>query len=88
MLGDTTLLTVRSLQATTGPPCAQTLLAMLNVAIDDNASLRYLTSLLSKLSLILSPWHFMKSGMNIIGKLPTAPGQRVYMLVVTDYFTK
>ena len=30
----------------------------------------------------------MKWGMDIVGKLPTAPGQRVYMLVVTDYFTK
>ena len=26
--------------------------------------------------------------MDIVGKLPTAPGQRVYMLAVTDYFTK
>ena len=26
--------------------------------------------------------------MNIVGKLPTAPGQRVYMLAATDYFTK
>ena len=25
---------------------------------------------------------------NIVGKLPTAPGQFVYMLMVTDYFTK
>ena len=30
----------------------------------------------------------MKWGMDIVGKLPTAPGQRMYMLVVTDYFTK
>ncbi|KAL5549326.1 hypothetical protein UlMin_004557 [Ulmus minor] len=37
---------------------------------------------------ILSPWPFMKWGMDIVGKLPTAPGQRVYMLAVTDYFTK
>ena len=26
--------------------------------------------------------------MDIVGKLLTEPGQRVYMLVVTDYFTK
>ena len=26
--------------------------------------------------------------MDIVGKLPTAPDQRVYMLAVTDYFTK
>ncbi|KAL5574856.1 hypothetical protein UlMin_016555 [Ulmus minor] len=41
-----------------------------------------------KLSSIVSPWPFMKWGMDIVGKLPTAPGQRVYMLAVTDYFTK
>ena len=37
---------------------------------------------------ILSPWPFIKWGMNIVGKLPTAPDQRMYMLPVTDYFTK
>ena len=26
--------------------------------------------------------------MDIVGKLPIAPGQRVYMIAVTDYFTK
>ena len=30
----------------------------------------------------------MKWGMNIVGKIPTTPGQRIYMLVLTDYFTK
>ena len=30
----------------------------------------------------------MKWGMDIVGKLPIAPGQRVYMLAVTYYFTK
>ena len=30
----------------------------------------------------------MKWGMDIVGKLPTAPGQRMYMLAVIDYFTK
>ncbi|XP_022850732.1 uncharacterized protein LOC111372594 [Olea europaea var. sylvestris] len=37
---------------------------------------------------IHSTWPFMKWGMDIIGKLPAAPGQRVFMPVVTDYFTK
>ncbi|XP_057803119.1 uncharacterized protein LOC131018411 [Salvia miltiorrhiza] len=37
---------------------------------------------------ITSPWPFMKWGMDIVGKLPTAPGQKVYMLAVTDYFSK
>ena len=30
----------------------------------------------------------MKWGTTIVGKLPAALGQRVYMLVITDYFTK
>ena len=30
----------------------------------------------------------MKWGMDIVGKLPAAPGGIVYMLVLTDYFTK
>ncbi|KAK0600831.1 hypothetical protein LWI29_018793 [Acer saccharum] len=30
----------------------------------------------------------MKWGMDIVGKLPAAPGDIVYMLVLTDYFTK
>ena len=37
---------------------------------------------------ILYPLLFMKWGMNIIGKLPIAPRQRVYMLAITDYLTK
>ena len=37
---------------------------------------------------ITSPWPFMKWGMDIVGKIPIAPGQRIYMLVLTDYFTK
>ncbi|MDP1136577.1 transposase family protein, partial [Klebsiella pneumoniae] len=30
----------------------------------------------------------MKWGMDIVGKLPMAPGQRVFMLALTDYFSK
>ena len=37
---------------------------------------------------ILSPWPFMKWGMDIVGKLPKAPGGKVFMLVMTDYFSK
>ncbi|XP_057803371.1 uncharacterized protein LOC131018675 [Salvia miltiorrhiza] len=40
------------------------------------------------LTAITSPWPFMKWGMDIVGKLPIAPGQKVYMLAVTDYFSK
>ena len=41
-----------------------------------------------KISPIFLPWPFMKLGMDIVGMLPTTPNQRVYMLAVTDYFTK
>ncbi|XP_010496968.1 PREDICTED: uncharacterized protein LOC104773993 [Camelina sativa] len=40
------------------------------------------------LKTISSPWPFMKWGMDIVGKLPTAPAQKVFLLAVTDYFTK
>ena len=30
----------------------------------------------------------MKWGMDIVGKLPDSPGQKVFMLAVTDYFSK
>ena len=33
-------------------------------------------------------WPFMKWGMDIVGKMPPAPGQKVYMLAMTDYFSK
>nr|XP_017245120.1 PREDICTED: uncharacterized protein LOC108216789 [Daucus carota subsp. sativus] len=33
-------------------------------------------------------WPFMKWGMDIVGKLPPAPGQKVFMLAMTDYFSK
>ncbi|XP_056698175.1 uncharacterized protein [Spinacia oleracea] len=37
---------------------------------------------------ILSPWPFMKWGMDIVGPLPQASGQCVFMLEMTDYFSK
>ncbi|XP_057791071.1 uncharacterized protein LOC131008197 [Salvia miltiorrhiza] len=40
------------------------------------------------LKAITSSWPFMKWGMDIVGKLPVAPEKKVYMLAVTDYFTK
>lgn len=36
----------------------------------------------------LNPWPFMKWGMNIVGKLPLGPRQKVFMLALTDYFSK
>ena len=37
---------------------------------------------------ISSPWPFRKWGTDIMGKFPMAPGQKVFLLVVTDYFSK
>ena len=35
-----------------------------------------------------SPWPFYKWGIDVVGPLPLATGQRKFMLVATDYFTK
>ncbi|XP_074288968.1 uncharacterized protein LOC141614113 [Silene latifolia] len=37
---------------------------------------------------VISPWPFMKWGMDILGPLPRAPGNKIYMLAMTDYFSK
>ncbi|XP_076959057.1 uncharacterized protein LOC143635025 [Bidens hawaiensis] len=34
---------------------------------------------------IVSPWPFIKSGMDIVGKLLKTQGDKVFMLAVTDY---
>lgn len=41
-----------------------------------------------QLSIISSPYPFMKYSMDIVFPLPRAPIQRKYLLVLTDYFTK
>ncbi|GFS40362.1 hypothetical protein Acr_00g0068110 [Actinidia rufa] len=40
------------------------------------------------LSALTSPWPFAQWGMDIIGVLPRAPGNKRFLLVATDYFTK
>lgn len=40
------------------------------------------------LHLSLPSWSFMKWGMDIVGKMPPAPGQKVFKLSMTDYFSK
>ncbi|KAL0416678.1 UNVERIFIED_CONTAM: hypothetical protein Slati_3499700 [Sesamum latifolium] len=40
------------------------------------------------LTTILSPCPFMQSGMDIVGHFPLAAGQRKFLLVAIDYFTK
>jgi len=42
----------------------------------------------SELRSLTSPWPFAQWGMDIVGPLPTAAGNRKYLLVATDYFTK
>ncbi|XP_074277906.1 uncharacterized protein LOC141601516 [Silene latifolia] len=37
---------------------------------------------------IIFLWLFMTWGMDIIGPLPRAPGNRLWMLAMTDYFSK
>ena len=37
---------------------------------------------------ISSPWPFRKWGMDIVGKFPMAPGQKVFLLIATNYFLK
>ncbi|KAD4180023.1 hypothetical protein E3N88_28614 [Mikania micrantha] len=37
---------------------------------------------------IVSSWPFMKWGMYIVGKLPKEPRGKVFMLAMTDYFSK
>ena len=37
---------------------------------------------------IVSPWPFIKWVMDIVAKILVAPGGKVYMLVITDYFSK
>ncbi|XP_074377274.1 uncharacterized protein LOC141718789 [Apium graveolens] len=32
-------------------------------------------------------WPFMKWGMDIVEKMPSAPGQKIFMLAMTDYFS-
>jgi hypothetical protein len=37
---------------------------------------------------VISPWPFMKWGMDLVGKLPTSTGQKKWFLAMTDYFSK
>jgi hypothetical protein len=40
------------------------------------------------LSPITSPWPFAQWGLDIVGKLPTAPGGFKFLITATDYFSK
>jgi len=41
-----------------------------------------------ELHLLTSPWPFAKWGLNLVGSLLWASGNRRYLVVATDYFTK
>ncbi|XP_004295794.1 PREDICTED: uncharacterized protein LOC101314359 [Fragaria vesca subsp. vesca] len=45
-------------------------------------------SLSIAISILMSPWSFTQWGLDLIGKLPTAPGQYKYAIVAVDYYTK
>ncbi|GAV77252.1 rve domain-containing protein [Cephalotus follicularis] len=40
------------------------------------------------LTSITAPWPFAQWGMDFVGPLPVATGQRKYLIVAVDYFTK
>ena len=40
------------------------------------------------MNLVSSPWPFAQWGMDLVGQLPQAIGQRKFLLVATDYFIK
>nr|CAN67118.1 hypothetical protein VITISV_035158 [Vitis vinifera] len=40
------------------------------------------------LKTVSGPWPFAQWGMDIVGPLPTAPAQKKFILVATDYFSK
>ncbi|GAV59340.1 rve domain-containing protein [Cephalotus follicularis] len=43
---------------------------------------------LEPLTSITAPWPFAQWGMDFIGPLPVATGQKKYLIVAVDYFTK
>ena len=44
--------------------------------------------LASHLNLVNSPWPFAQVGLDILGPFPQATGNRRFVLVAVDYFTK
>jgi ribonuclease HI len=41
-----------------------------------------------ELNPLSSPWPFVQWGLDIVGPLPRAPGNKKFLIVATDYFTK
>nr|XP_016471930.1 PREDICTED: uncharacterized protein LOC107793997 [Nicotiana tabacum] len=62
-----------------------------NVVVRCDKCQRYANNmyrLVELLHLVISPWPFMKWGMDIVRSLPQAKGKVQFMLVLTDYFSK
>ena len=87
ILGDEALPTEPSQKATTGQQCNMTHLITSNAAIGVKDSHKYPISS-KEIQPILSPWPFMKWGMDTVGKMPMALEQQIYILAIADYFTK
>ncbi|XP_058223096.1 uncharacterized protein LOC131332814 [Rhododendron vialii] len=56
--------------------------------IDKKEAYRVRNKPAQNLSPITSPWPFAQWGLDIVGKLPTAPGGFKFLIITTDYFSK
>uniref|UniRef100_A0A2N9EA47 Uncharacterized protein n=1 Tax=Fagus sylvatica TaxID=28930 RepID=A0A2N9EA47_FAGSY len=81
-------LTGRSGRAIGGPICRKMRLNMSNAARSASYSPQPYTSQASQLNPISSPWPFAQWGLDLVGPLPRATGNRQWLIVATDYFTK
>ena len=61
---------------------------MLRNAISVKGSRQIFTSLEKFSILFLALWPFAQWGLDIVGPFPKAVGNKKYLLVCTDYFTK
>ena len=55
-------------------------------ACQEHAKISHLPS--EPLASVTSPWPFQQWGLDILGSLPIGRGQRKFVIVVVDYFTK
>uniref|UniRef100_A0A2N9FSF3 Uncharacterized protein n=1 Tax=Fagus sylvatica TaxID=28930 RepID=A0A2N9FSF3_FAGSY len=79
--------TERCPKVTGGPSCRVMLFGMLESAINVRGSLRKSINLLGSSTRYPSPWPFAQWGLDIVGPLPRAPGNKKFLIVATDYFT-
>uniref|UniRef100_A0A2N9GJI0 RNA-directed DNA polymerase n=1 Tax=Fagus sylvatica TaxID=28930 RepID=A0A2N9GJI0_FAGSY len=81
-------LTGRSGRAIGGPICRKMRLNMSNAARSASYSPQPYTSRHHSFNPISSPWPFAQWGLDLVGPLPRATGNRQWLIVATDYFTK